>query len=817
MKVNDFLTKMMSVNSLIVRPLIFLGSLILSIDATAADVGKLVTHIRGVGKSGVYLTLSGGDLSESIEKRTSKAGRVSLKNIAPGTYTLTPRKNGIKFSPEFRTVTIAVGVTGKARFSSTKMAARVGMTYCVSCHKMASADVYADWLSGPHGNFDYVDGSGNKYEYNHFQSTFVYPTNYTLFTGYPNDATITAALANPEFSGKTKSYCFGCHGDWSSDRTKVATFPLVRPDGTVDTINSSTQIARPVIGCEACHGSGRKHISSPGKALTFEAPSAVQCGECHNNKFPEEHLSSHPAGAAGANNPGIYEAYQVSAHTHSLDDASLFTNPNSKDKALKPLCAKCHSDQGARIYRATQGDATTLPAQLAGEADHTEFDVVQCRTCHDAHNPGELLRNASAATGSAGARSAEFNTCTNCHQLLDSNDAKITPYHSDHEKSITTNHYDDPATTALEGYNIHKSSDQACSMCHNPHVAGTEINEQWAASGHGDLAADPWTHYDWKSASRQACQRCHTPIGFINIVADQEHYVAANNDFSHLSGQQNDNLTCNGCHTDSSFKRRTIGAYDGYVKFPSGDKVKLDDDSNLCMMCHQGRASKVDIDTKISSGPPPYTSFSNIHYLAAAATFFGSETRGGYEYSGKSYVSRSTFPDHGGKFDTCVKCHLRKESAESPDHHFVPEVADCSSSGCHVGIVSLEDIRPPSALDYDGDSNTTEGIKGEIESMRADLYVAIKAYASGTVHFAIVYDEATNPYWFRDTNGNGVKDSGESTGYNKFDAKLLKAAYNYHMSLKEPHTFIHNYKYMVELLYDSLEDLGVNMSSYTRP
>lgn len=253
------------------------------------------------------------------------------------------------------------------------------------------------------------------------------------------------------------------------------------------------------------------------------------------------------------------------------------------------------------------------------------------------------------------------------------------------------------------------------------------------------------------------------------------------------------------------------------MKFPSGDTVTLGDDSNLCMMCHQGRASKVDVDATISRGAPPYTSFTNIHYLAAAATFFGAETHGGYEYSGKSYVTRSTFTDHAGKFDTCVKCHMRSASPDEPDHHFLPQVTDCASSQCHSGLTNFEELRPANVPDYDGDGNTTEGIKGEIDTLRDALYVRIKSYATNTVHFPIVYDEVNNPYWFRDTNGNGIKDAGDTTGYNKFDAKLLKAAYNFHMGIKEPHTYIHNYKYMLELLYDSLQDLGADVTAYRRP
>ena len=48
-------------------------------------------------------------------------------------------------------------------------------------------------------------------------------------------------------------------------------------------------------------------------------------------------------------------------------------------------------------------------------------------------------------------------------------------------------------------------------------------------------------------------------------------------------------------------------------------------------------------------------------------------------------------------------------------------------------------------------------------------------------------------------------------GEGKYDAwtpRLLKAAYNYQTSIKDPGAFAHGGKYIIELLYDSIEDLN---------
>jgi hypothetical protein len=79
------------------------------------------------------------------------------------------------------------------------------------------------------------------------------------------------------------------------------------------------------------------------------------------------------------------------------------------------------------------------------------------------------------------------------------------------------------------------------------------------------------------------------------------------------------------------------------------------------------------------------------------------------------------------------------------------------------------------------------------------------------------YDPNTNPYWFKDLNGNGIVDPNEATSANRysFDAKGLRSSYNLHMSKKEPHGFIHNARYVAELLVDSIQNLGGDISKYT--
>ena len=799
-------------------------------EANAQIKYTLVVKIQGDIKEGVAVELSGSKLSTPLTKTTPVSGIVKFVKLLKGTYTVTPTKEGYTFAPETKEIIFKRKKILTATFTATEVPVleKIGMDNCVTCHKSSTPEVYVNWLKGPHGNFNYFDTSFKNNGYSDFLTpeSFTYPTDYTKFIGFPNEAFIEEELIAPEYAGKTADYCLACHGPFSTDNEKVAGLSLVNSSGEIDSANS-TQVARPVIGCEMCHGAGSLHKGSPGSVeIPYKDPSASQCGQCHNKNFPEGHLTYHPAGAGGAGDPGVYEAYLASPHAKSLED-DVYASAEKKE--VKALCAKCHTDEGARQYKDTDGDYTALVTALDGAANLTDFSAVQCRTCHDAHNTEELLEPATAATETAKARSSQFNTCTNCHQLLDSSDAKITAYHDSTANTtygsdvrvITDTHFDDPSTTALEGYNIDKDSETACLNCHNQHSGNLTINEQWVESPHGDKGGEAWSHYDWKATNRQSCQKCHTATGFANYVADPATYNAANNDFSHLTGSQNEVLYCNACHTNSAFERRTLSS----VTFPSGLTADLGDDSNLCMVCHGGRASKKDVDTSITSkGEDGHiSSFSNIHYLPVAAILFGTDVQGGYEYSGKKYAGLANkFANHEGNLNTCVKCHMRGED----DHKFEPELSDCSK--CHTGISDFEDIRPILTPDYDGDGDTEEGLIGEIETLEEKLLAEIKKYTNDIGRFGITYDASAHPYWFKDTDKDGIKDSavngtidpGETTdtvNYTDFNGKMLRAAYNYHTSRKEPCGYIHNHRYIIELLIDSIKDLGGDVSDYVRP
>lgn len=329
--------------------------------------------------------------------------------------------------------------------------------------------------------------------------------------------------------------------------------------------------------------------------------------------------------------------------------------------------------------------------------------------------------------------------------------------------------------------------------------------------GHFAGSEEPFRHWDAEGEVPATCSKCHSAEGLPLFLKDG----------TTISQPVANGFKCTTCHQSISLTNGELEAprYEvKEVKFPSGAVIDSGDPNmNLCMNCHQGRTSKVTVDQATENIEDDTVaedlSFLNIHYFAAGATRFGTEAKGAYEYDGKEYVG---FFEHISDFDSCTECHST--------HGLDVQVAECAD--CHDGVETVEDLRAirESEPDYDGDGNTTEGLAEEIETMREALHAAIQQYAETEVGTAIGYDPGQHPYFFIDTNGNGQIDPDEANSdnqYNTWTPRLLRAAYNYQYSTKDPGAFTHNGQYIIQILYDSLEDIGepvsVDMTDMIRP
>jgi hypothetical protein len=328
-------------------------------------------------------------------------------------------------------------------------------------------------------------------------------------------------------------------------------------------------------------------------------------------------------------------------------------------------------------------------------------------------------------------------------------------------------------------------------------------------SGHFDGAAPAWRHWDLTAEGAPSyvveggCAKCHSAAGLPQFLKEGVN----------TSQPAGNGLSCLTCHDEAAGfpARRAVTS----VVMPSGKTVTFspDDqtpaDSNLCVECHQGRSSKKAVDAAIAkAGADPITRPMSAHYLPAAAVWFGTDAQVAYEYDGQTYVGANTHMADPTK-PGCVGCH---------DVHGGGVKTELCMA-CHGGIQNVDDIRSANnTTDWDGDGDVKEGVRNEYRHLRDALYIQIQAYAKDTVKTAIIFDSNAYPYWFIDANGDGKHDADETTGYNVFDAALLKATYNYGFFANlNPGVGAHNWRYAVQIIYDTIKDLGGNVTKYTRP
>jgi hypothetical protein len=79
----------------------------------------------------------------------------------------------------------------------------------------------------------------------------------------------------------------------------------------------------------------------------------------------------------------------------------------------------------------------------------------------------------------------------------------------------------------------------------------------------------------------------------------------------------------------------------------------------------------------------------------------------------------------------------------------------------------------------------------------------------------MIYDGTRYPYFFADANGDGVIDESEGrpAAYTSWTPRSLRAAYNWKLVTADPGNYAHNPPYMLELLFDSMEDLSVPLGT----
>jgi hypothetical protein len=655
---------------------------------------------------------------------------------------------------------------------------------------------------------------------------------YTAWSGSPHADSSAEAFTywNPE--GSVPTACARCH-------SSEGYVDYLGGDGTAPGRVDAPGQPGSVVGCETCHDSAASRLSS----VTFPSGKTVsglgaeaRCMVCHQGRASGKDIDTQLADA------GV-----VGEDTSS--PALGFTNIH-----YYPAAATLFASQAAGGY------------QYPGRVYDTRFRHVpsfdKCHECHDAHttrvrwdacascHPGATDVTQAWNIRQIASRNQDYDGDNNrtegiyfelqglrerllaAIQRYGAERAQPLCYGGSHPywfrdsdgngacspaESAATNRYTH-WTPRLQkaAYNYQLSKVDPGAFAHNAkyiiqllHDSIQSLNAGLAVPfdtsllvrtdpGHFNGASRAARNWDTSETVQASCSRCHSGA--------QGYRFFVQYGVGQLVPETANGLECFTCHENFE------PGYDVFVPtrtwLPDNKTVNLPGQDNLCANCHIGRASKATIDAALAAGGT--LRFQNVHYLPAAGTREGTLARTGYEYPGKSYAGRLT---HMGGVQ-CTSCHVPAAS-----HHTfrVADVWNARCETCHADQSAAEQIRLVHLLDYDGDANTTESLKAEVEGMAARLLAAMR----GVTGNGICYDAGANPYFFKDTDKNGTCSAAEAVSSNAFapfTPALVKATHNYQLSKMDPGSWAHNFNYIGQLLFDSVEDLtGAAPANMTRP
>lgn len=615
----------------------------------------------------------------------------------------------------------------------------------------------------------------------------------------------------------TNALCIKCH-DPFADAAKIDAL------GTkLGTPMWATRVSgRAVVGCEACHGGGGMHRGVG--PLPSGSPSMHRCGACHGKAWDSSaeltsHKTSYPEGY------GIYEDYLASPHAKSVNSSVLVSGSTTD---VTSTCSRCHTDEGSKTY-ITSASGTLTNAQMGAALDSkaaiANGSPVQCRTCHDAHNPGKLIGDKDLSL-SATTWSSQFKTCTACHQLLKADGSTAEAYHVGTNTHIITDTHISVAGTP--SYWIDPTNTRACSDCHNPHKADNTINNQFAASAHMDKTGAWDSEGDTTSAN---CQRCHTTTGFINYVglvsANNNGATTVTNTSQTLPGKEL--LRCNACHTDNKGGLRnpkvwqyTNGNAATYV-IPTGRMTASEvtfinslGGSLLCAHCHMGRTTGQYVkNTTYTTQSAARSAANGDHYYGTWGWMFRTL---GYEFTGGDYDTNGR-PTHanigtagsvaaGNSNGPCVGCHMYPDPGKTKANHEFTVLTRDSVTNKVTAVLGYNatcvKCHTAGELERITDINTIE----------SQYYSTIQAYRSVlAAKKSIFYKLASNPTsalagTFKG-NAAGTTDAtwpltAADTGNKTIGAGFNLRTMDYRLKGK---AVFHNYLYTKRLMYDAIDFL----------
>ncbi len=339
----------------------------------------------------------------------------------------------------------------------------------------------------------------------------------------------------------------------------------------------------------------------------------------------------------------------------------------------------------------------------------------------------------------------------------------------------------------------------SCSSCHSgtPDYPVLGAREGYDNSGH----KNGYEHHTKNAyyANGSGCQKCHTNEGFIEFVntGTVEGFV----EYPSQPGC----FTCHAPHATGDFSTRTVEP----VVLANGVTVDFGE-GNLCANCHQSRRDAT--TTVVPTAIDAVSSHFGPHHGPEADILAGTNA---YEFPGMTYKNSV----HSIVVrDGCVTCHMAlpegrySMSSEVGGHSFEiigevhesPKLNVAACNSCHP------DIALASGTEYIDIRKKDYDLDGEIEPVQAEVQGLLDYFVNSDGTGLLQTNDP--PFYNADGSYRTIRNNSAERSVAE-----MAGLYNYKLILEDRSLGIHNFTYVIQVLYDTIESLVPGVDTSKRP
>lgn len=355
----------------------------------------------------------------------------------------------------------------------------------------------------------------------------------------------------------------------------------------------------------------------------------------------------------------------------------------------------------------------------------------------------------------------------------------------------------------VDGTNGQDGSAAVCISCHSSEHRDP-IRAQYALSIHGTSVVQHDGRLTSQYSNRQGCAACHTNQGFIDRFMD------GTMDVGPYPTTSNQNISCTGCHDDTSGHRsfdfandgndyalRTIAPVTLIVDTDVTIDIKNASDllgrSNTCINCHQPRTAAPTLADAVDGKFMITSKYWGPHHGPQATMLEG--IQGANIVGNLAYPSPGTFPHR--TLSSCVKCHMSQGTDNTNGGHtWNPTRTACAT--CHPDS-DFADATTFDRLDF---QTETLARMDEIATILVTVVGQDIAKDANGVYQPVFEADGTTPV----THIGILDDTGHAVP-GLYDIKYALAAWNHIFLREDKSEGVHNPAYVDALLPNTIQSL----------